>query len=70
MKIDWTEVKEGFTTMDVLKEENKELKNRIDKVVNDMKETLEKYNYYDDYSIDTSMINFWIEMLLGGESND
>lgn len=70
MKIDWTKVKEGFTTMDVLKEENKELKNRIDKVVNDMKETLQKYNYYDDYSVDASMISFWAEMLLGSENNE
>ncbi len=67
MNIDWTKVKEGFTTMDVLKEENKELKNRIDKVVNDMKDILQKYNYYDDYSVDASMINFWIEMLLGSD---
>lgn len=67
MKIDWTKVKEGFTTMDVLKEENKELKNRIDKVVNDMEDTLQKYSYYDDYSVDASMINFWIEMLLGSD---
>ena len=70
MKIDWTKVKEGFTTMDVLKEENKELKNRIDKVVNDMEDALQKYTYYDDYSVDASMINFWIEMLLGSENNE
>jgi heme oxygenase len=70
VKIDWTKVKEGFTTMDVLKEENKELKNRIDKVVNDMKETLERYNYYDNYSVDASMIIFWVEMLLEGENNE
>lgn len=70
MKIDWTKVKEGITLQDVIKEENKELKNRIDKVVNDMKETLQKYNYYDDYSVDASMINFWIEMLLGSGSNE
>lgn len=70
MKIDWTKVKEGFTTMDVLKEENKELKNRIDKVVNDMEDVLQKYTYYDDYSVDASMINFWVEMLLGSENNE
>lgn len=67
MKIDWAKVKEGITIMDVLKEENKELKNRIDKVVNDMEDTLQKYTYYDDYSVDVSMINFWIEMLLGSD---
>ena len=70
MKIDWTKVKEGFTTMDVLKAENKELKNRIDKVVNDMEDVLQKYTYYDDYSVDASMINFWVEMLLGSENNE
>lgn len=36
MKIDWSKVKEGFTLQDVIKAENKELKNRIDKVVNDI----------------------------------
>lgn len=67
MKIDWNKVKEGLCLQDVIEAENKELKNRIDKVVNDMKETLQKYNYYDDYSVDESMINFWIEMLLGSD---
>lgn len=32
MKIDWTKVKEGLTTMDVLKEENKELKEEIERL--------------------------------------
>lgn len=70
MKIDWSKVKEGFTLQDVIKAENKELKNRIDKVVNDMEDVLQKYAYYDDYSVDASMINFWIEMLLGSENNE
>ena len=39
MKIDWSKVKEGFTLQDVIKAENKELKNRIDKVVNDYENT-------------------------------
>lgn len=30
MKIDWSKVKEGFTTMDLLKEENKELKEELE----------------------------------------
>ena len=37
MKIDWTKVKEGFTTMDVLKEENKELKEEIERLNNIIK---------------------------------
>ena len=32
MKIDWTKVKEGFTIMDVLKEENKRLNNIINEL--------------------------------------
>ena len=70
MKIDWSKVKEGFTLQDVIKAENKDLKNRIDKVVNDMEDVLQKYTYYDDYSVDVSIINFWIEMLLGSENNE
>ena len=70
MKIDWSKVKEGFTLQDVIKAENKELKNRIDKVVNDMEDVLQKYTYYDDNSVDASMINFWVEMLLGSENNE
>ena len=70
MKIDWSKVKEGFTLQDAIIAENKELKNRIDKVVNDMEDVLQKYTYYDDYSVDASMINFWVEMLLGSESFD
>ena len=34
MKIDWTKVKEGLTTMDVLKEKNKELKQEIERLNN------------------------------------
>ena len=41
MKIDWTKVKEGFTTMDVLKEENKELKQEIERLENIIKEVRE-----------------------------
>lgn len=70
MKIDWSKVKEGFTLQDVIKAENKELKNRIDKVVNDMEDVLQKYTYYDDYSVDASRINFWVETLLGSENNE
>ena len=70
MKIDWSKVKEGFTLQDVIKAENKELKNRIDKVVNDMEDVLQKYTYYDDYSVDASMINSWVDMLLGSENNE
>ena len=43
MKIDWTKVKEGFTTMDVLKEENKKQKEEIEKL-NKKLEDLEKLN--------------------------
>lgn len=32
MKIDWAKVKEGFTLTDVLKEENKELKQEIERL--------------------------------------
>ena len=42
MKIDWTKVKEGFTTMDVLKEENKKLKEKIEI----LKSRLEEYQEY------------------------
>lgn len=41
------------------------LLSRIEKTISDMLETLEKYNYYDDYSFDASMLNFWIEILKG-----
>lgn len=41
------------------------LLNRIEKTISDMLETLEKYNYYDDYSFDASMLSFWIEILKG-----
>lgn len=70
MKIDWSKVKEGFTLQDATNAENKELKNRIDKVVNDMEDVLQKYTYYDDYSVDASMINSWVDMLLGSENNE
>lgn len=47
MKIDWTKVKEGFTTMDVLKEENKEQKEEIEKLnkrILTLEETIRKAN--------------------------
>ena len=37
MKIDWTKVKEGITTMDVLKEENKELREEIERLKEKLK---------------------------------
>lgn len=40
MKIDWTKVKEGITTMDVLKEENKTLKREL----NDCYKGIEQLN--------------------------
>lgn len=41
MKIDWTKVKEGITTMDLLKAENKEQKEEIERLNNIINE-LEK----------------------------
>ena len=44
MKIDWTKVKEGFTTMDVLKEENKELREeneRLNNIINELEKELD-----------------------------
>lgn len=57
MKIDWTKVKEGFTTMDVLKEENKEQKEeieRLNKIINESAEEILKEleeNYHLSYGV-------------------
>ena len=44
MNIDWNKVKDGLTTMDVLKEENKELKEEIERLNNIIKEVREYTN--------------------------
>lgn len=54
MKIDWTKVKEGITTMDVLKEENKEQRKEIERlnnIVNQVEKLAEsEYEKYKDKS--------------------
>lgn len=48
MKIDWTKVKEGLTTMDILKEENKELKEQLqqkENIIKEVREYIEHENF-------------------------
>ena len=42
IKIDWTKVKEGFTLMTVLEEENKEQKQEIERLNNIINEIYKK----------------------------
>ena len=43
----------------------KELQERIDKVIEDMNNVLSKYIYYEDYTVDSSIIDYWVEILKG-----
>lgn len=52
MNIDWNKVKDGLTTMDVLKEENKELKEEIERLHSIIKEVRE----YIDKELDIEKI--------------
>ena len=70
LKKQWKEQENLKPTIYYSEDYVKELQKRIDKVVNDMEDVLQKYTYYDDYSVDASMINFWVEMLLGSENNE
>lgn len=73
MKIDWAKVKEGFTTMDVLKEENKELReenNRLNNIINELERYINEEYIYDELGMkifDASKLQDKLQELKGSD---
>lgn len=65
LKKQWKERENLKSTKFYSEDYVKELQERIDKVIEDMNNVLSKYIYYEDYTVDSSIIDYWVEILKG-----
>ena len=73
MKIDWTKVKEGLTYQDILKEENKKLKeenNRLNNIINNTTIELEILLQSEDFELIVMQLRNIVFRLKGGNKNE